>query len=323
MRLFESGMRPYTANCPNINPSREGMRCRRPVFFRARGEVKVESEQGYAARAVATDGAFCKESLMQRDTQTSQADKGSSRGRSVPAPLTRVFPTRRSGRSTRLGGMLLLPGLLLFSGCKGNPFSFTMDVVTIRLAQSELAELEPHVLGMAQADVDTVLGKRNDTLEPLDGKDRWILYPSIRNPRGETFVVARVTPDNRIGQVGLWKRNRDGILDIWQTKRMLQKCFTLTPEECRQAGDLDEPLREFVSLSTRFRAVFYDFPSRIPGSGAKYLILCFNDQDLCVEVRTVGLLAQGQQIEPDLEELEAPHAMPGRMESPAESAKKP
>ncbi|MCC7293632.1 MAG: hypothetical protein IT449_16365 [Phycisphaerales bacterium] len=188
--------------------------------------------------------------------------------------------------------LLCVIGVL--GGCRANPFSFSVDVVTSRLAQKELAEWEGRLVGMPIVEADELLGERNDTLEPLDAGPRWIIYNSPSNKQGESYLLARITPDNRIGQVGVWKRNRDGVYDIWRVKRLLEDCFTLTQAECEQEAGLPPAERDFVSVNTHFRAVFYEDSSFVTGGGQKYVILCFDDDDLCFEVRTVGALAEGK-----------------------------
>ncbi len=215
--------------------------------------------------------------------------------------------SRVSVRLITLAALLSLISAL--AGCRANPFSFSVDVVTSRLAHQELAEWEGRLVGMPVVDADKLLGGRNDTLEPLDAGPRWIIYSSPGNKRGESYLLARITPDNRIGQIGVWKRNRDGVYDIWRVKRLLEDCFTLTQEECEQEAGLPPAARDFVSVNTHFRAVFYEDSSFVTGGGRKYVILCFDDDDLCFEVRTVGVLAEGGAPAPD-EAASAPSPAP-------------
>lgn len=227
-----------------------------------------------------------------------------------------------SGTSARLLALASLPLLICaLAGCRANPFSFSVDVVTSRLAHQELARWERQLVGMPIVEADELLGERNDTLEPLDTGPRWIIYNSPSNKQGESYLLARVTPDNRIGQVGVWKRNRDGVYDIWRVKRLLEDCFTLTQAECEQVAGLPPAARDFVSVNTHFRAVFYEDSSLVGGGGEKYVILCFDDDDLCFEVRTVGVLAEGKAPVPD-EAAGAPSPAPtaSLIENPRRSA---
>lgn len=185
----------------------------------------------------------------------------------------------------------------LLAGCHGNPFSASVDLITTRWATEDLREWRPKLIGQPVARADELLGPRNDTLTPNDAGDTLVIYPSPRNRKGESFFVLHLDEDERIRGVGIWKRNRDGLPDIWRVKRLLTACFSLPPEACAETARLGAPLRDLDSAATGFRAVIWDDTGFVPGSMPKLIILCFAADGLCSEVRTVGLLAGDSDLE--------------------------
>jgi len=183
--------------------------------------------------------------------------------------------------------------LIAAGGCAANPFSITVDALTVRMARRELATIKTTLLGNPVAKADPRFGPRNDTLDALDGGPDWVIYPDPKNPAGESFLVLELDPDGAVTGLSIWKRNRDGLPDVWKTKRLLKTCFTLTPAECEARASLGTPWRVFNSRATHCKAIFYNAGALIPGRGGrKAVILCFNEQDLCVEVRMAGIVAE-------------------------------
>lgn len=190
---------------------------------------------------------------------------------------------------------------VLGAGCQVNPFSVPVDVVTSRLAQEQLQTWEPKVLGTPVAMADDAIGRRNDTLEPLDGGEPWVIYDLPDNPKGETFLVARVSPDACIGQLGVWKRNRDGLLDLWLVRELRAKCLAHTADECASLASLGPATRMFRSQRTGLDAWFHEVRATRPSVPQnpvppKYVVFCFNDQQRCADVRVVGVTAQGREV---------------------------
>lgn len=192
---------------------------------------------------------------------------------------------------------MLVFGIALLAGCRGNPFSASVDLITARWAAEDLREWRPKLIGEPVARADELLGPRNDTLTPNDSGDTIVIYPSPRNRKGESFIVLHLDESERIRGVGVWKRNRDGLPDIWRVKRLLTACFSLPPEVCAETARLGAPLRDVDSAATGYRAVIWDDTGFVPGAMPKLIILCFAADGLCSEVRTVGLLAGDSELE--------------------------
>lgn len=203
---------------------------------------------------------------------------------------------QHQGRRAILHFFLLFTAALL-AGCRGNPFSASVDLITTRWATEDLREWRPKLIGEPVARADELLGPRNDTLTPNDAGDTLVIYPSPRNRKGESFFVLHLDEGERIRGVGIWKRNRDGLPDIWRAKRLLTACFSLPPEACAETARLGAPLRDVDSDATGYRAVIWDDTGFVPGSMPKLIILCFAADGLCSEVRTVGLLAGDSDLE--------------------------
>lgn len=194
--------------------------------------------------------------------------------------------------------LMLVLGTALLAGCRGNPFSASVDLIAARWAAEDLREWRPKLIGEPVARADELLGPRNDTLTPNDAGDTLVIYPSPRNRKGESFFVLHLDEGERIRGVGIWKRNRDGLPDIWRVKRLLTACFSLPPEACAETARLGAPLRDVDSAATGYRAVIWDDTGFVPGSMPKLIILCFAADGLCSEVRSVGLLTGDSDREP-------------------------
>lgn len=205
----------------------------------------------------------------------------------MPSRCVRLFPYVRF--------TILLSIGCLCPACQVNPFSIPVDVVTSRMAQQQLQQWEPKVLGAPLSVADERIGRRNDTLEPLDGSNPWVIYDLPENPGGESFLVVRLTPDGRVGQIGVWKRDRDGLLDLWLARRFRTVCLSRDEAACLSRTKLDPPTRVFRSQATQLEARFHEVRTTHPTIPPKYVILCFDDRRRCVDVRIVGIVAQGRE----------------------------
>lgn len=198
-------------------------------------------------------------------------------------------------RSVRLYAFLFFAWTLSLVGCRAHPLSLTLSTITARFDREDLQRRRAALEGKTIEAADRLFRARNDVLDPLDGGPAWVVFEDDRGKASESFYVVEATPDGRIVNVFKTKRNLAGLADIWRIRQVLKTCFTLTEEECESQAALGPRFREFLSRNTGYRAVFYD-PRVTPLEASEiglrdFTILCFNEQDLCVDVRRVGVTA--------------------------------
>lgn len=205
-----------------------------------------------------------------------------------------------NGRLARAAcGMVILAIGIAAAGCRAHPASLAITVIGDVVDDRDVKARQTALLGRPVSAADEMFGKRHDTLIDINNDYRWVIYPEPGEQFAESFYVVEASPDQRV--IGLFKckRNIDGLEDIYKTRELEQKLLGLSPVDCEAAANLSPPVQVFRSEASGVVARIYNARDWTHTRGDRYCLLVFGPNNLCGEVRFIGVTARGGQSIPN------------------------
>ena len=187
--------------------------------------------------------------------------------------------------------IFLALGLLTTAwGCRAHPVSLAITLIGDVVDDQDIHERKPLLVGKRLHAADRMFGERHDTLTQIDGDLQWVIYPEPGEKFAESFFVVEAHR-GRITGLFKCKRNLDGLEDVQKTRTLEKGLFGKTPEQCEQNADLHSVVLIARSEVSGATVRIYDAHNWTHLKGARYCVLVFGPQNLCREVRMLGVTA--------------------------------
>ncbi len=192
--------------------------------------------------------------------------------------------------------LLVLLGFLA-SGCRAHPVSLGMMLIGDAINDSDVKDRAGELLGNKVDAADQMFGER---LETFDDTRRLhhevVVYPVKGDLLGSSRYVVEVR-NARIISLSKSKHNIDGIEDVVKGAALGATLVGKNPEACARDGDLGPPILVLRHRGSGNLVRCYDVRNITNSRGARNCVLRFDANDLCTEVKYIGVSAT---TDPDL-----------------------
>ena len=188
-------------------------------------------------------------------------------------------------------GLAVVFATFAASGCRAAPISLAGMLVGDLVNDSDVNNRRPKLMGRPETASDNMFGARLETFDDVERQGvSMIAYPVKLDVLGTSRYVVEVE-DGRIVTLAKTKQNIDGSEDMVKAASLKKKLIGKTPAQCSDEGELGEPLRTLRSREKRQLLRIYDVRNWTNLRGARYCVLRFGTENLCEEIRLVGVSA--------------------------------
>ena len=195
---------------------------------------------------------------------------------------------------TRTGMTLLWAGFLavgvLLGGCRAHPITLGTMIVGDMINDADVKKRAAILMNQPVAAADEMFGARLETLEDTAAPRQLVLYPVKMDILKSRHYAVEVV-NNTITAVSRMKRNIDGSENVLKKIQLEDKVKGKTPRQCEEAAQFQSPVLIARSKEKREMVHVYDVRNWTNTRGARYCVLRFDQQYVCVGIEMIGVSA--------------------------------